>query len=157
MRFYLFDKVIQFVPGQSGVGVKNITLAEDFFIKHYDRTPLMPEPLVIEALAQMGGWTIALSTQWRYVAILLRIDKVRFYKPVRPGDQLILKVEILSINDNGSLIEGRAEVNGQVVAQAERIMYGNNPVPDHLKDFIKKSYIYVSGGFLDREGNVITP
>jgi len=157
MRFYLFDKVIQFVPGQSGVGVKNITLAEDFFIKHYDRTPLMPEPLVIEALAQLGGWTIALSTHWRYVAILLRIDKVRFYKPVRPGDQLILKVDILSINDNGSLIEGRAEVNGQVVAQAERIMYGNNPVPDHLKDFIKKSYIYVSGGFLDREGNVITP
>ena len=117
----------------------------------------MPEPLVIEALAQLGGWTIALSTHWRYVAILLRIDKVRFYKPVRPGDQLILKVDILSINDNGSLIEGRAEVNGQVVAQAERIMYGNNPVPDHLKDFIKKSYIYVSGGFLDREGNVITP
>jgi len=156
MRFHLFDKVIRFVPGKSGVGVKNVTLGEDFFNRHYGLTPLMPEPLIIEAMAQMGGWTIALSTGWQYVAILLRIDTVKFYRPVRPGDQLILKADVLSINESGSLIEGRAEVNGEVVAHAERIMYGNSPVPDHLRDFIKKSYIYVSGGFLDREGNVNT-
>ena len=110
MRFHLFDKIIQFDPGKSGVAVKNITVAEEFFIKHYDRNPLMPEPLIIEALAQTGGWTVAVTTQFRFVAILVRIDKARFLKPVRPGDQLILKTTILSINENGSLIEGTAEL-----------------------------------------------
>ena len=154
MRFFLFDKVIDFDEGKKGVGIKNVTLGEEFFIKHYDRTPLMPEPLIIEALAQMGGWTIAVSTHYRYVAIMVRMDKVKFYRYVRPGDQLLLKVSILSISENGSLIEGTAEVDGKVVAKVERLMYGNYPVPDHLKDFIKKGYIYASGGFLDNEGNV---
>lgn len=155
MRFHLFDKVIRFVPGKQGVGVKNVTLGEDFFNRHYGLTPLMPEPLIIEAMAQIGGWTVALSTDWQYVAILLRIDKVKFFRPVRPGDQLVLTADVHSINENGSLIEGRAEVNGEPVAHAERIMYGNSPVPDHLREFIKKSYIYVSGGFLDRDGTII--
>jgi 3-hydroxyacyl-[acyl-carrier-protein] dehydratase len=155
MRFYLIDKVVQLEPGKSGIGIKNVTLAEDFFVKHYDRTPLMPEPLIIEALAQMGGWAIAVSTHYYYVAIMLRIDNVRFYRYVRPGDQLVLKVTILSISENGSLIEGRAEVNGEAVANVERLMYGNYQVPDHLKNFVRKGYIYTSGGFLDREGNIV--
>jgi len=155
MRFFLIDKVIHFEAGKKGVAVKNVTLSEEFFIKHYDRIPLMPEPLIVEALAQIGGWTIAVSTHYRYVAIILRIDKVRFYRYVRPGDQLILKAMILSISENGSLIEGRAEVNGDVVASIERLMYGNYQVSDHLRNFIKRGYIYASGGFLDREGNVV--
>ena len=81
MRFHLFDNVIQLDPGKSGICVKNVTLGEDFFNQHYGLTPLMPEPLIIEAMAQMGGWTIALSTNWQYVAILLRIDKVKFFRP----------------------------------------------------------------------------
>ena len=80
MRFYLIDKITHFESGKSGTGIKNVTLTEDFFVKHYDRTPLMPEPLIIEALAQVGGWTIAVSTQYHSVAIMLRIDNVRFYR-----------------------------------------------------------------------------
>lgn len=155
MRFYLFDKMIHFDSGKSGVAIKNITLSEEFFIKHYDRSPLMPEPLIIEALAQTGGWTVAVTTNFRFVAILVRFDTIKFYRPVCPGDQLILKVTILSINENGSLIQGTAEVDGETVATVERIMYGNSPVPDHLRDFIKKGYIYLSGGLLDRAGNLI--
>jgi 3-hydroxyacyl-[acyl-carrier-protein] dehydratase len=154
MRFYFIDRVIHFEPGKSGVGIKNVTLGEEFFIKHYDRAPLMPEPLIIEALAQIGGWIVAVSTHYHYVAIMIRIDNVRFHKQVRPGDQLMLRVNIIHSSDNASLIEGKAEVNGEVVASVERLMYGNYRVPDHLRDFIKKGYIYCSGGFLDREGNV---
>lgn len=155
MRFYFIDKIIHFEPGKSGVAIKNVTLAEEFFIKHYDRTPLMPEPLIIEALAQTGGWTVAVSTHYHYVAIMIRVDNIKFYKYVRPGDQLLLKANIVYTSENGTLIEGRAEVNGEVVATIERLMYGNYQVPDHLKNFIKKGYIYASGGFLDKEGNVV--
>lgn len=154
MRFYLIDKIIHFESGKSGTGIKNVTLTEDFFVKHYDRMPLMPEPLIIEALAQVGGWTIAVSTQYRYVAIMLRIDDVKFYRYVRPGDQLVLKASVQTISDSGSLIEGKAEVDGEVVASIDRLMYGNYQVPDHLKAFIKKGYVYASGGFLDRDGKV---
>jgi 3-hydroxyacyl-[acyl-carrier-protein] dehydratase len=155
MRFYLIDKIVHFEPGKSGVGIKNVTLTEEFFIKHYDYTPLMPESLIIEALAQIGGWTIAVSTHFRFVAIPLKIENIKFYSYVRPGDQLVLQATILSINENGSLIEGRAEVGGETVASIERLMWGNYQVPDHLRDFIKKGYIYTSGGYLNREGDVI--
>ncbi|NOQ87012.1 MAG: hypothetical protein GQ554_09060, partial [Deltaproteobacteria bacterium] len=143
-----------FESGKSGTGIKNVTLTEVFFVKHYDRIPLMPVPLIIEALAQVGGWSIAVSTQYHSVAIMLRMDNVKFYKYVRPGDQLVLKASIQTISDNGSLIEGRAEVDGEVVASVDRLMYGNYQVPDHLKGFVKKGYVYASGGFLDRDGNV---
>jgi 3-hydroxyacyl-[acyl-carrier-protein] dehydratase len=155
MRFLLIDKIVHFEPGKSGVGIKNVSLAEEFFIKHYDHAPLMPESLIIEALAQTGGWTIAVSTHFQYVVVMLRVDKVRFYRYVRPGDQLVLKADIIFMSDNASLVEGKAEVNGEVVASIGRLMYGNYKVPDHLRGFIKKDYIYTSGGLLDREGNVI--
>ena len=123
MRFILFDKITHFEPGKSGRGIKNITVSEDFFKKHYDRTPLMPESLIIEALAQIGGWTVSASTDFQYSAIMVRLDNVRFYGPVRPGDQMILTVNLLSLNEYGSLIEGKAEVNGRVVAQIGRLSY----------------------------------
>jgi 3-hydroxyacyl-[acyl-carrier-protein] dehydratase len=155
MRFYLIDKVVHFEPGKKGVAIKNVALSEEFFIKHYEYTPLMPEPLIIEALAQIGGWTIAVSTHFRYVAIPLRIEQVKFYRQVRPGDQLVLTVTIHSINESGSLIEGVAEVHEEAVAHIERFMWGHYQVPDHLREFIKKGYIYASGGLLDREGHVV--
>ena len=156
MRFFLFDKIIHFEPGKMGVAIKNVSLVEEFFVKHYDRTPLMPEPLIIEALAQTGGWAVTVSTDFRLAAIMVRVDDVKFYKYVRPGDQLILKATILSINENGSLVEGKAEVNGKTVAHVGRIMYGHGLVSDQNKDFLKKNFIYTSGGFLDREGNPVS-
>jgi len=155
MRFYLIDKVIHFEPGKIGVGIKNVTLAEEFFVKHYDRAPLMPEPLIIEAMAQMGGWTIAVSAHYCFVPIPLRIDKVKFYRSVRPGDQLVLETNIVYTSENASLMQGKAEVNGEVVARVEGLMSGLYQVPDHLKGLVKKGYIYASGGLLDREGNVV--
>ena len=154
MRFFLIDKITHFEQGKMGVAIKNVALAEDFFVKHYDRTPLMPEPLIIETLAQTGGWTVTVSTHFRFIAVMLRVDDVKFYRYVRPGDQLVLTTTILSINENGSLIEGKAEVDGEIVAHVGRLMYGNGIISDAHRDFIKKSFIYLSGGFLDREGNL---
>jgi 3-hydroxymyristoyl/3-hydroxydecanoyl-(acyl carrier protein) dehydratase len=155
MRFLLFDKITHFEPGKSGVGVKNVSLSEDFFKKHYDQAPLMPESLIIEALAQVGGWTVAASTDFKYVAIMVRLDNVRFYRPVRPGDQIVLKVNLLSMNEYSSFIEGKAEVDGNMVAQIEKLSYVNTAVSDHLKDFVRKRYIYSSGGFLDSTGKAM--
>ena len=155
MRFLLFDKITHFEPGKSGVGIKNITLSEDFFKKHYDRAPLMPESLIIEALAQIGGWTVAVSTDFQYSAIMVRLDNVRFYGPVRPGDQMILKVNLLSVNEYGSLIEGKAEVDGRVVAQIGRLSYVNSKVSERFKEFIRNRNIYMSGGFLDSTGKPV--
>jgi len=105
-------------------------------------------------MAQIGGWTIALSTGWQYVAILLRIDKVSLPAGA-PGDQLILKADVLSINESGSLIEGRAEVNGDMVAHAERIMYGNSPCLTTCGPSSEELHLR-QRRLLDREGNVIT-
>lgn len=154
MRFLLFDKIIGLKKGAKGTGIKNITLGEDFFIKHYDKTPIMPEPLIIESIAQVGGWVIAVSCNYKYSAIMVMVGRAKFYNLVRPGDQLIIHVELLSSNDYGSTIQGVAKVNDIVVAEVDKLAYVHHELSEEMKKEVINTYIYNSGGFLDREGNL---
>lgn len=153
MRFILFDKIVSFEKEVGGVGVKNVTIGEDFFIKHYDRSPIMPEPLLVEAVAQVGGWIIAVSCGYKFSAIMAKIGNAKFYKPVRPGDQISLHIKIVSFNDYGSTIDGVAKVSGEIVAEVDKLMYVHHETPDNFKKETLNSYIFNSGGFLDKDGN----
>ncbi len=153
MRFFLFDKIISFEKGSGGSGIKNVSLGEDFFIKHFDRDPVMPEPLVIEAVAQVGGWVIAVSCDYKYSAIMGKVGKARFHRPVRPGDQLRIDIDLITSNDYGSTVNGLVKVDGEVVAEIERLTYIHHESDGKLKEETLNTYIYNSGGFLDRDGN----
>ncbi|MCP4714002.1 MAG: beta-hydroxyacyl-ACP dehydratase, partial [Deltaproteobacteria bacterium] len=73
MRFFLFDRVLEYKAGESSCGIKNVSIQEEFLIDHYERQPLMPSPLIVEALAQLGGWTVTTSGEHRYLAVMVRI------------------------------------------------------------------------------------
>ena len=154
MRFLLFDKIVSYEKGKRGTGIKNVTLGEDFLIKHYDRFPIMPESLIIESLAQVGGWIISVSSNYRYAAIMVMVEGVKFYRPVTPGDQLLLSVEIGEIDKTGTLVKGNASIGDDPAATIERLVYILYEVPENLKEEIKERQIYLSGGFLSRDGEV---
>lgn len=151
MRFFLFDRIIEFEENKRCVGIKSVSLSEDFFVSHYDRRPIMPESLVLEAIAQVGSWATAASIDFEALPILLSVENFRVYKPVIPGDVLRLEVIISSNNDFGSQASGIAKVEEIVVAEAENIVYWSYKYPEFSKEFEKDFNLYRSGdaSFLD--------
>lgn len=155
MRFILFDKIVKLKKSSSGIGIKNVTIGEDFFIKHYDKTPIMPEPLLIECVAQVGGWIIAVSCDHKYSALMAKIGESKFHKVVRPGDQLEINIEIVSSNDYGSTVNGVVKVDKNIVAEVKKLMYVHHDNSEVMKKEVIDTNIFNSGGFLDKNGNII--
>ncbi len=118
--FLMVDRIIEVEGSTRVVGLKNVTINEAYFQGHYPGDPIMPGVLIIEALAQVGG--ILLSQELEHkgkVAVLLSLDKVKFRRAVRPGDQLILEAETVRVRSNTGHIKGRARVGDEPVAEAE--------------------------------------
>lgn len=129
--FLLIDRVLSIAPGQSVVALKNVSGNEPFFQGHFPGYPVMPGVLVIEALAQAGGvlaWESVTEEQRLWILYLVGIDNTRFKQPVRPGDQLILKVDLVQRRRNLWKYQGRAEVDGKVVAETD-LLLADGPRP----------------------------
>lgn len=118
--FLMIDRIIEIDGSRRVVGLKNVTINEAFFQGHYPGDPIMPGVLIIEALAQIGG--VLLSQELEHkgkVAVLLSLDKVKFRRSVRPGDQLILEAEAIRVRSTTGHVKGRAHVADELVAEAE--------------------------------------
>lgn len=118
--FLLIDRVIDVVPGQSGTGIKNVTLNEPHFQGHFPGHPIMPGVLIVEAMAQTAGVLVMAELKDPEGALVyfMSIDGARFRKPVRPGDRLELAVEKLQGRGTVWKFKGEARVDGNVVAEA---------------------------------------
>lgn len=121
--FLLLDRVLELEPGRRIVAIKNVTINEPFFVGHFPHIPVMPGVLMIEALAQAAGVlsfeTLGRRSDPSSVFYFVGIDGARFKRPVSPGDQLRLEVEILRFAKSMSKFRGVATVDGQVAAEAE--------------------------------------
>jgi 3-hydroxyacyl-[acyl-carrier-protein] dehydratase len=120
--FVLVDRIIEMVPDERIVGLKNVTINEPFFQGHFPGTPVMPGVLIIEAMAQVGGVLVYSSRsagKRKKLVYFMGIDKARFRKPVVPGDQLVLEVVWTKRRGNVSKMSGKATVDGTLVAEAE--------------------------------------
>ncbi len=121
--FALVDRIIDYVPGKKAVGIKNVTVNEPFFPGHIPGFPLMPGVLIIESMAQVGGVILTLlpGMKGQFFAFA-GIDKVRFRRPVVPGDQLIMTMELLTFKRNRiAKMQGEARVDGELTAQGEML------------------------------------
>ena len=120
--FLLVDRIIEVEPGKRIVGIKNVTYNEPFFPGHFPGRPIMPGVLIIEAMAQTAGILVFSSLpqeQFKTPVYFLGIDNVRFRKPVVPGDQLRLELEITKHRQSIWGFKGKALVDGNLVAEAE--------------------------------------
>jgi len=118
--FLLVDKILEVVPRDYAVGIKNVSHNEPFFQGHFPDNNIFPGALLIEALAQMTGIMYAYSASddsKSKVGYLAGVNKIRLYKIIRPGDQIILKSE--NVNSWDDIIEARvtAHVNNKIVAK----------------------------------------
>lgn len=118
--FLLVDKILEFKEGKHIVGVKNVTANEQFFTGHFPGRPIMPGVLIIEAMAQTAGILMLSRAENRgKLAYFMSMDKVKFRKTVVPGDQLILKIDVVRIKSKTIQIRGQAYVEGKIAAEAE--------------------------------------
>ncbi|WP_416671759.1 3-hydroxyacyl-ACP dehydratase FabZ [Egbenema bharatensis] len=120
--FSLVDRVIRYIPGKLAVGIKNVTFNEPHFQGHFPGRPIMPGVLIVEAMAQVGGVVLTQMPEFPENGLFMfaGIDKVRFRRPVVPGDQLIMTVELLSIKRRRfGKMQGQAMVDGQLAAEGE--------------------------------------
>ena len=119
--FALVDRIIEYVPGKLAVGIKNVTFNEPYFQGHFPGRPLMPGVMIVEAMAQVGGIVLTqLPDMDGNLFVFAGIDKVRFRRPVVPGDQLVMKTELLSIKRRRfGKMQASALVDDQKVAEGE--------------------------------------
>lgn len=120
--FLLVDRIESLKEGEEIVGIKNVTINEPFFAGHFPGNPIMPGVLIIEAMAQVGGVLAFHSSPKEWAGSLvyfMGIDKVRFRKPVVPGDQLRLKLTTIRQKQRVFKMRGEAYVEDTLVAEAE--------------------------------------
>lgn len=116
----LVDRIIELEPMKRAVGIKNVSINEHFFMGHFPEKPVMPGVLILEAMAQVGGVAMLYPEEYRgKLAFFAGMDRVKFRKPVTPGDQLYMVAEIIKLRGSAGKVWAQAFVEGQVVAEAE--------------------------------------
>ena len=115
----MVDRILEMEPGKRAVGLKNISANDPIFQGHYPGNPVFPGVLIIEAMAQTGA--VALMSQPEYaikVPLFAGIDECKFKRPVLPGDQLRLEVEIVAMKRGLGIGQGKAYVGDELKAEA---------------------------------------
>ncbi len=119
--FLLVDRIVEMEEKKRIVGIKNVTINEPFFQGHFPGHPIMPGVLIVEAMAQVGGVLLmgTVDDPESKVVYFMSLDNIKFRKPVRPGDQLRIEVDIKQLRSTVCRIAGVAKVDGAVVCEAE--------------------------------------
>ena len=123
MRFLLLDRITSWEPGVRASGIKNIALSEDFFDDHFPLKPIMPGALILEGMAQLSGVLIEEGvreeTGRNVKALMSLVEKGKFRRPAYPGDSLIYRAEIRSVNELGGRAHVAAYVEEEAIAEVE--------------------------------------
>lgn len=147
MRFLLIDSILEWNPGVSAAGVKNVSLSEDFFDDHFPLKPIMPGVLIVEGMAQLSGLLLEETMKRQGVkikALMSMVDKAKFRQPVYPGCQLRYDCAILQINEMGGRIAASASVNGLPVAECALLFsfhVFDNPALNSIREGILATWL----------------
>ena len=118
--FLLIDRIVEFEPTKRLVAIKNVTINEPYFQGHFPGHPIMPGVLVVEAMAQAGGIIMLaeIPDREKKLVVFTGIERAKFRRPVTPGDQLRIEVDVLAFKLRAGRIEGKAFVDGKLACQA---------------------------------------
>jgi 3-hydroxyacyl-[acyl-carrier-protein] dehydratase len=137
MRFFLLDKITRWEVGVAAEGLKSIALSEDFFDDHFPRRPVMPGVLILEGMAQLSGLLLEESLHQRYAknakAVLTVLERTKFRTLVKPGDTLLYRTEVKSVNEAGGKVKATAS-RGKTVVTSTGMVFAFKYVDDPLLD-----------------------
>lgn len=120
--FILVDRILEVVPGESIIGLKNVTINEPFFQGHFPGQPIMPGVLILEGMAQAGGLLAYITSPemvGKKLIYFAGLDSVRFRQTVVPGDQILFKLKVVKCKGKIWKMAGRALVDEKLVAEAQ--------------------------------------
>ncbi len=117
MRWFWIDKFIEFESGKRAVSVKNVTLAEEHLHDHFPGYPVMPQSLMIEAMAQTGGILVGEHRNFKEKVILAKVSKAIFHDLARPGDQLFLEAVADNVTQEAANINGTIRCGDKIIAE----------------------------------------
>jgi len=119
MRWIWIDRFLEFQRGKSAKAVKNLSLAEDYFVDHFPGYPVMPGTLILEGLAQTGGILVGDANDFREKVVLAKVPWVRCHREVLAGSRLIYEAELLHLRPEGAAVQARARLGDALVMEAE--------------------------------------
>ena len=141
MRWIWIDKFIEFESGKRAVAVKNVTLAEEHLHDHFPGFPVMPECLMIEAMAQTAGILVGEAKKFQEKVILAKIKKAAFFKYVKPGDTIKLDAEIESITPEAASTSGRITCSDNLIAEID-LMFSHIDQNLAGKKFPEENFVF---------------
>lgn len=121
MRWIWIDKFLEFNSGKNAVALKNVTLAEEHLHDHFPGFPVMPESIMIEAMAQTAGILVGQAKNFQEKVILAKVKKATFFDFVKPGDTIRLYAQIDTITDEAAGTSGKIIRNDQVIGRVDLI------------------------------------
>ena len=125
MRFLYYDNVTHIEKGKSITGVKTFSLSEEFLRSHFSKVAFVPGVIFIEAMAQLLGWLIIYSNDFKLSAIMSLVENVNISYNLRPGFKAEIKGEIISTSSRDSLGKAKILVDGKTIASMDRIIYSH--------------------------------
>lgn len=143
MRFLYYDSVTHLEKGNLIVGVKTFTLSEEFLKGHYKKVALVPPVIMIEAMAQLLGWLIIYSYDFRLMPIMSLIEDVTLTPRLRPGFKAEIQGQIISSSKRDSLGKAQISVDGKVMASLGRIIYSH--IHQVNSEDLTRLFTYYSG------------
>jgi 3-hydroxyacyl-[acyl-carrier-protein] dehydratase len=130
----LIDRIVELEPLKHAIGYKNLTMNEEFFQGHFPGNPLMPGVMMIEAMAQLGGTMILAAGEYSHMTpYLTGVDKLKFRRPVVPGDRLMMEVNMLRSKRNMGWVEAEARIEETLVCSGE-LMFSIVSAEDFARD-----------------------
>jgi len=141
MRWIWIDKFVEFQSGKSAVAVKNVTLAEEHLHDHFPGFPVMPETLMIEAMAQTSGILVGEANQFKEKVILAKIKSAVFFDCVRPGDTIKLHAKIDSIAPEAASTSGKITCGDKLVAEID-LMFSHIDKNLAGKEFPAENFVF---------------
>jgi 3-hydroxyacyl-[acyl-carrier-protein] dehydratase len=141
MRWIWIDKFAEFHSGKAAVAVKNVTLAEEHLYDHFPGFPVMPECLMIEAMAQTAGILVGEANQFKEKVILAKIKKCVFFDYAKPGDTLKLYANIESIAPEAASTTGKIMCGEKMVAEID-LMFSHIDQNLAGKEFPKENFVF---------------
>jgi 3-hydroxyacyl-[acyl-carrier-protein] dehydratase len=150
MRLLFYDRISDLRPGESITGTKTFCLSEEYFRRHFSKEALVPGVVFIEAMAQLLGWLIIYSHQFRLSAVMSLIEDVKMAPGLRPGFSAEISGSLISTSGSDSLGSARMSVDGREIASIGRIIYVHSPMAD--QGALRRMFRYYAGSNWTEKG-----